>query len=536
MEKENNHTLLERLAELWQGLNITLNIVNDEELKHFPVGPFIAISRHVLGDLDYLLMLQTLQTSGRATKVVTYGETAYSHQFSDELVELKDKKARKIFYKLLDKRHKLNKHLDTGGAIGVFPATEDDESTEGRTFDKIWEPAVIKLIRDLQLPVVPISFQAAEPKLLKQLKAHLKNPEENKAPDKELVINVRIGVNITLQEIAAFGRLARLSRFLRARTLALGTPIDVKQFYFPGNIMVDATQQIAPPIDIELIRKEIANIRESNLLFGQAEFEVLTARASQIPNTLLEIGRLREITFRTVDEGSNKPRDIDEFDLYYEQLIIWDKEAGQLVGGYRFGRGDFIYKSYGVKGFYIASLFKFDKPFYPMLKESAELGRAYIVPEYQRKRLPLFLLWRGILAFLLKNPQYKYLIGPLSISKMYSDISKQLIIEFIKKHYYNHQLAQYVKPRKAYKVKIKDIDTDILIENFEGQIQKLDNFIEDIEPFHLRIPVLMKKYIKQNARIICFNVDPKFSDTLDGLMILDLSELPPETIENLKIE
>jgi putative hemolysin len=536
MEESKNISTIEKLATVWSALGVTLNIVNEEELKHFPSGPFIAISRHLIGDLDYLLMLHTLQSEGRGSKVVTYGETSYSQQFSNDLVELKDRKARKVFYKMLDKKHMLNKHLDAGGAIGVFPAIEDDESTEGRTFDKIWEPAVIKLIRDLQLPVLPISFQTTDPKALKQLKAYLKGPTEGKAPEKGIVINVRIGTPISLQEIAAFGRLARLSRFLRARTLALGTPIDVKQFYFPGTIKLDATQQIAPPIDIELIRNEIANIRESNLLFTQAEFEVLTARASQIPNTLLEIGRLREITFRTVDEGSNKPRDIDEYDLYYEQLVIWDKEAGQLVGGYRIGRGDFIYQSYGAKGFYIASLFKFEKPFYPLLEQSAELGRAYIVPEYQRKRLPLFLLWRGILAFLLKNPQFKYLIGPLSISKMYSDISKQLIIEFVKKHYYNHELAQHVKPRKAYKVKIKNIDTDILIENFEGEIQKLDNFIEDIEPFHLRIPVLMKKYIKQNARIVCFNVDPKFSDTLDGLMILDIAELPAETIEALKIE
>ncbi len=536
MEQGSTSSITETLSQIWEQLGVNVNLVNEEETKHFPSGPFIAISRHLIGDLDYLLMLQALQQNGRENKIVTYGTSQFSKHLGDAIVELKEGKARKAFYKLLDNKHKLNKHLNSGGAIGVFPATEGDESAEGKTYDKVWEPAVIKLIRDLQLPVVPISFQSSDAKVLKQLKAHLKGYDGNKPFDKELTITIRIGAAISLPEIAAFGRLSRLSRFLRARTMALGTPIDVKQFYFPGDIKLDATQQIAPPIDMELIRKEITTIRESNLLFTQSEFEVLTARASQIPNTLLEIGRLREITFRTVDEGSNKPRDIDEFDLYYEQLIIWDKDAGQLVGGYRIGRGDFIYSSYGVKGFYIASLFKFDKAFSPFLNQSAELGRAYIVPEYQRKRLPLFLLWRGILAFVLKNPQYKYLIGPLSISKMYSDISKQLIIEFVKKHYYNHELAQLVKPRRAYKVKIKDIDTDILIENFEGQIQKLDNFIEDIEPFHLRIPVLMKKYIKQNARIICFNVDPKFSDTLDGLMLLDIAELPPETIEALKIE
>lgn len=535
MEKNNTKASTDILNQLWSELGINITLVNDEEAKHFPNGPFIAISRHLVGDLDYLLMLEALKHINRASVVVTYGETEYFDIIGDAIVELKERKARKVFYKLLDKKHKLNKHLDSGGAIGVFPAIENDEN-EGRTFDKVWEPAVIKLIRDLQLPVVPISFQASDNKVLKQLKNHLNNNPDGKGFAKELTISVRIGAPITLPEIAAFGRLSRLSRFLRARTNALGTPIDVKQFYFPSDIKLDAAQQIAQPIDIELIRREIGSIRESNLLFTQAEFEVITARASQIPNTLLEIGRLREITFRAVDEGSNKPRDIDEYDLYYEQLIIWDKEAGQLVGGYRIGRGDLIYGSYGVKGFYIASLFKFDKAFAPILKQSIELGRAYVVPEYQRKRLPLFLLWRGILAFLLKNPQFKYLMGPLSISKMYSDISKQLIIEFVKKHYYNHELAKLVKPRRAYKVKIKDIDTDILIENFEGEIQKLDNFIEDIEPFHLRIPVLMKKYIKQNARIICFNVDPKFSDTLDGLMLLDIAELPPETIDALKVE
>lgn len=529
-------TLSQTLGQLWGELNIHINIVKEDELEHFPNGPFIAISRHIAGDLDYLLMLHVLQLAGRNSKVVTYGNNLFGDRLGDALVKIEDKKVRKEFYTLLNKRHQLNKHLDKGGAIGVYPARQGGLSNEGRTFDKVWEPAVIKLIRELQLPVVPISFQAAEPKVLKQLKAHLENPNEQVAPNGPVNINVRIGKAISLAETAAFGRLARLSRFLRARTAALGTPIDVEQFYLPGNATTDPAQPLAPAGDAAMIAKEIDQIRAQNLLFTQAEFELFTARASQIPHALLEIGRLRELTFREVQEGSNKPRDLDEYDLYYDQLIIWDKTAQQIVGGYRIGRGDFIYQSYGVKGFYLGSLFKFAKPFHPILKESIELGRAYIVPEYQRKRLPLFLLWRGILAFVTQNPQFKYLIGPLSISKMYSDISKQLIIAFVKKHYYNHHLAQYVKPRKPYKVTIEDIDTDILIENFEGEIQKLDNFIEDIEPFQLRIPVLMKKYIKQKARIICFNVDPSFSDTLDGLMLLDLAELPAETIEALKID
>ena len=183
MEKEKDANDATALSALWHQLNVTVNIVNDEELKNFPKGPFIAISRHLTGDMDYPLMLCALQMADRKSKVVTYGETAFSQRFGNNLVELEDRKVRKEFYKLLDKKHKLNKHLDAGGAIGVFPAQEGIISKEGKGFDKVWEPAVIKLIRDLQLPVVPISFQATEPKLLKQLKAHLENPEEHKVPE-----------------------------------------------------------------------------------------------------------------------------------------------------------------------------------------------------------------------------------------------------------------------------------------------------------------------------------------------------------------
>ncbi len=533
---DNEKTTAKLPSSLLQQLNIELVLVKEAESKHFPQGPFVAISRHLAGDLDYLLLLYAMQGAPADSKVLTYGEVPQTVATGNSMLAVENRKISKEINQMLQPSHPLGGHINGGGAIGFFPARKHRVTKEGRVVDKLWEPNIIKLIRDLKLPVVPISFQATNPKALAQLVAHLKGGIKTPAPAEKVIINVRIGTAITVDEINEFARPSRLSRFLRARTAALGTPIEVEQFYLPGNTATDTAQPLAPVGDAAMIAKEIDQIRANNLLFTQAEFELFTARASQIPHALLEIGRLRELTFREVLEGSNKPRDLDEYDLYYDQLIIWDKTAQQIVGGYRIGRGDFIYQSYGVKGFYIGSLFKFAKPFHPILKESIELGRAYIVPEYQRKRLPLFLLWRGILAFVTQNPQFKYLIGPLSISKMYSDISKQLIIEFVKKHYYHHKLAQHVKPRKPYKVTIEDIDTDILIENFEGEIQKLDNFIEDIEPFQLRIPVLMKKYIKQKARIICFNVDPSFSDTLDGLMLLDLAELPAETIEALKID
>lgn len=509
-----SNTIDEQIA--LHGLELNFS---EDELKHIPADkPGVVIARHLVGDLDVLLMLRVLLQRNPNSKIILFEENPFQELFPERFIHVSLTEGGAL-RELLKMKSLLGQHLLEGGLLGLFPARKQFYTKKkDRKLDQKWESGLIRLVSNMKLPVVPMALNKV-----------VTDDESN------ALVNARIGSAISVQEQEAFSSNSRLTKFFRARTLSLGTPIDVKQFYFPSKTKLDARHQIAPPIADELIHKEIQGLRDAGqLLFTQSEFEVLCARAAQIPNTLLEIGRLREITFRDVEEGSNKPRDIDEYDLYYEQLIIYDKEAGKLAGGYRLGRGDNIFEAYGIKGFYIASFFKFKKKFGDILKESVELGRAYIVPDYQKKRLPLFLLWRGILSFLLVNPQYKYLIGPLSISQQYSDISKHVIIEFVKQNYYDHDLAAMVKPRKPYQIKTKEIDTEVILENLQGEISKLDNFIEDIEPYHFRIPVLMKKYIKQNARIISFNVDPDFNYTLDGLMILDLAQLPQETIDALQ--
>jgi hypothetical protein len=268
----------------------------------------------------------------------------------------------------------------------------------------------------------------------------------------------------------------------------------------------------------------------------QADFEVFVATASLIPNLLREIGRERELTFRAVGEGTGLSLDIDEFDLYYRQLIIWDKKMNRLVGGYRIGCGDEILREYGVFGFYCSSLFRIGKGFEPILPKALELGRSYIVADYQRKPLPLFLLWKGILHFLLAHPQYQFLFGPVSISRHFSDISRGLMVGFLQKHYFDNDLAQYLVPRKPFRVQAKKVDMNLLIDTFGGDLANLDKFIETNEAQPLRIPVLLRQYIRQNAKFVGFNIDPKFSDSLDGFMIVNLKNLPASTLENLQRE
>jgi putative hemolysin len=203
------------------------------------------------------------------------------------------------------------------------------------------------------------------------------------------------------------------------------------------------------------------------------------------------------------------------------------------VGAYRIGKGKDIIESYGIKGFYINSLFRLKSSFQPVLSQSIELGRSFISEEYQKKTIPLFLLWKGIMVFLLRNPEYRYLIGPVSISNDFSKFSKSLIVEFIRKYFTDDRYARHIVPRKDFIVKPdKAIDRNIFIDSSESDINKIERIIIDAEPGY-RLPVLLKKYLEINGRIIGFNIDPKFNYCLDGLLILDLHNVPVDYIMGL---
>jgi len=181
-------------------------------------------------------------------------------------------------------------------------------------------------------------------------------------------------------------------------------------------------------------------------------------------------------------------------------------------------------------GFYLQDLFRFEPELYRMMSQSIEMGRAFIIKEYQQKPMPLFLLWKGIVHTTLRYPEHKFLIGGVSISNQFSNFSKSLMIEFMKSHYYDPYVAQYVHPKKEFKVKLKDADKDFVFDATEADLNKFDKIIDDVEPGALRLPVLLKKYIKQNAKLVAFNVDPLFNNAVDGLMYIKIADLPESTV------
>ncbi|MBK8807450.1 MAG: GNAT family N-acetyltransferase [Bacteroidales bacterium] len=325
---------------------------------------------------------------------------------------------------------------------------------------------------------------------------------------------------------------------MRVKLYMLACKLETAQFL--RNVL-DKSKKHVPdelikPVEPDLLRKDIEGIPEEYKLFDYKGYSVFCVPLDFIPSIIIEIGRLREETFRAVGEGTNRSFDLDSFDLYYEQLFIWDNNYNQIVGAYRVGKGKDIIEHYGIKGFYVSSLFKIDKALSPMFANSIELGRSFVALTYQKQYFPLFLLWRGIMSLLLKNEDYRYLTGPVSISNNFSKLSKSMIVEFIKSKYFDKNIAQFVKPRKAFKIS-KDIIPDIntLMNTDKLDINLLDKMIIEIES-NQKMPVLLKKYLTLNAKIVGFNIDPDFNDCLDGLILLDIFTIPLDALLALSKE
>lgn len=528
------------LDSLIEALGVTIEI-KDEDLQKIPAsGPFITISNHPFGGLDSIILIKLLMKRRPDYKVMANFLLKKIEPIREYILGIEP----------VDGRGKVDKeavmaairHVKEGNPLGLFPAGDvssyrvDSNHVE----DREWDSSVLKLVKIAKVPVIPIYFKGSNSflfyllGLIHPMLRTVKLPSEllNK---KNRVVKVRVGNPIDVATQASFHDFVQYGKFLRAKTYMLGSALEVRKFFVKSQKAEAMVEDIVPEIDGEILKNEVAGIPDY-LLFNMKNYAVYCAPSFKIPNVLNEIGRLRELTFRAVGEGTNRSIDLDEYDLYYYHLFIWDTEEGKIVGAYRVGKGKEVIDRYGIKGFYIHSLFKMKKGMLPVLYESIELGRSFITQAYQRKPLPLFLLWKGILYFLLKNPEYRYLIGPVTISGKYTTVSKELIMRFIKANYYDNELAAYVSPRSRYEVSSDDPGIQVMLDVAHKDISVLDKMIGDIEPSSDKLPVLLKKYISLNAKIIGFNIDPKFNMCLDGLLILDLFDVPMKTIESLSKE
>ena len=526
-------------------------IVFEEDVARIPkTGPFILVSNHPLGGIDGILMTKILSEIRPDFKIMGNFLLEKIEPMKPYVIPVNPFENRKDLRQSSTGMRETLKHLENGGCVGIFPAGE--VSNKNNKFneirDKKWELPVLKLIKKAKVPVLPMYFHAKNSQLFYQLaKLHpdlqtLLLPAEmmNK---REKPIRIRFGKPVSVKLLADHDSVEEMGEFLqkkiymlksyyeKRKSLAERLNIPNLKLNFPIQKEANIVQNIIDETPPENILDEIKALQKAEkMLFRNANYEVFFAQYGEIPSIMREIGRQRELTFRKIGEGSNLPFDLDEYDEHYHHLFLWDSAAEKLVGAYRMALGAEVMKKYGLEGFYTSSLFEFDPELRPFFRKVIEMGRAYISAEYQQKPLPLFLLWRGIVHVCLRNPDHKFLMGGVSISDKFSEFSKSLMIEFMRSNYYDSAVAQYIHPKHEFKVHLKERDKHLFFDEVESDLNKLDRIIDDLEP-EMRLPVLIKKYIKQNAKVISFNVDPSFNDAIDGLMYIRISELPESTIK-----
>lgn len=514
-----------------------------EDLKNIPAeGPFIIVSNHPFRGIDSMILFKLIHTIRPDFRIMASHLLHKIEPLQDIIIPVNTFESGRTSPSLQGIKEAIN-YLKEGHCIGIFPTGEDTSHFEISKIivDTEWQRSALKFIKNSIVPVIPVYFHGTNSRLqyisgkIHPILRIRKLPKELAGKDR--VIKIRIGSQISVKNQSEFKDIAYFGRYLRARTYSLGSALEAGKF-FQKRIRLRSRkpEPISEPISSEILKQEFDSIRSEFELFSTKNYSVICAPTFRMPKIFTEIGRLRELTFRKVGEGTNKSTDIDQYDFYFHHLFIWDTEKDSIVGAYRIGKGKEILSIYGITGFYISSLFHIKNSFSPILSQSLELGRSFITEEYQKRPLSLFLLWKGIMVFLLKNPEYRYLIGPVSISNDFSRFSKSLIVSFIRKYFSDEELSAHIEPRKAFIVKAdKVIDSGIFIDNAESDINKIEKIIMDIEPGY-RLPVLLKKYLEINGRIIAFNIDPAFNYCLDGLLILDLYRTPADFIKALSKE
>tara|TARA_R110002051_G_scaffold120997_4_gene194183 strand:- start:3212 stop:5026 length:1815 start_codon:yes stop_codon:yes gene_type:complete len=516
--------------------------IPEADLKRLPKsGAYITISNHPLGGIDGILLLKLMLEQREDFKIIANFLLHRIEPLKPYVMPVNPFEDRKDIKSSVTGFKNALIHLKEGHPLGIFPAGEvSTYKDEKLIIDKPWEEAAMKLAKKADVPVVPIYFHAKNSKLFYFLSRISDTLRTAKLPSelltqKHRVIRVRIGNPISVKAQNEHETLEGFTDFVRKKTYMLAKSFEKKSLL--GNIpqtlkTPKEPKKIVTEISSDLIQDEIVTLRQNDRrLLESKNYEVYLAPAEDMPNILREIGRLREITFRAIGEGTNEAIDLDKFDRYYYHMFLWDTKTNMIAGAYRMGLGAKIFKAHGIDGFYLQDLFRFEPELHKMMSESIEMGRAFIIKEYQQKPMPLFLLWKGIVHTTLRFPEHKYLIGGVSISNQFSNFSKSLMIEFMKSHYYDPYIAQYIHPKKEFKVQLKDADKEFVFDESAADLNKFDKLIEEVEPGSLRLPVLIKKYIKQNAKVVAFNVDPLFNNAIDGLMYIRIADLPESTVK-----
>jgi putative hemolysin len=432
-------------------------------------------------------------------------------------------------------RHSIS-WLEQGGVLVTFPAGEVAAMGLPRLqiAEPEWNERIARIIRRTGARAVPVffhGFNSAAFHIAGMIHPGLRTallPREllNK---KGTNIRVAIGSPVNAEALQKLPTDRDAIEYLRRRTYLLQGREAAAPFRFHlGPIRA----RVAAPVEERALREEAEALPAENVLLESGAYRVHLAAAAQIPNTLREIGRLREIAFRKAGEGTGRSLDLDRFDRHYRHLWVSHRDTGAVCGAYRLCGTDDVDRE---SGLYTSTLFRFRPGLLEQLHPALELGRSFVSPAYQKSYQALLLLWKGIGRYVAREPRYRFLFGPVSISREYSRASRSLMVSYLETRSALHRWAGAVEPRRQFRASWRHgaawrrgCDASLLAAQL-ADVDELSGVVADLEADGKGVPVLLRQYLQLGGAVLAFNVDRAFSNVLDGLVVVDLARLaePP---------
>jgi len=505
---------LEWIDQVFEHLEFSYAVSARERANIPATGRVVIVANHPIGSLDGLALLKLVGEVRGDVKIVA-NDVLSQFEALDKLLipvdNLGGGSAVRGYRQVL-------RELEAEHAVILFPAGEVSRARPSGVKDGPWRPGFLHFARKAQAPLLPIQVQARNSllfygasMLFKPMGTLLLSDEMFKQQARE--IRFRLGEPIAPRQLA--------SSELHDRTLVKRLRQHVYRLHRPEKSRFVTERTVAHPEPRQALQQEL---REAQLLGVTRDNNAIYLADWREDSALIrEIGRLRELSFRKVGEGSGKRRDLDDYDRYYQHLVVWDREALEIAGAYRLGAGRQILAAHGLSGFYTSSLFTYGPAMLAYMEQGVELGRSFVNPAYWGKA-SLDYLWQGIGAYLARHPDVRYLFGPVSMS---ADYPMALMEELV--HYFNAYhgctlpLAQAKRP-----FALPEATQARLAARYAGcdRRQGLALLQQSFQAQQRRIPVLFKQYAalfgEAGFQLLVFSRDPDFADCLDGLCMADL--------------
>lgn len=496
--------------------------ISNQSYSNIPAeGRLLIVANHPIGTLDGLALVKLIRSVRPDVRIVANRILSHMAPLQSIFLPvdvLSDKKKLKDSYKaMLDA-------LENEEAVIIFPAGEVSRITPKGIRDGKWQNGFIKLAKKAQCPILPIHIKAKNSAffygmstIYKPLGTMLLVKEMFNKKDQEIKFKVGAPIPFSVINESPLTN-KQLSQNFRKHVLNLGKKNKPPLF--------DTEATVVHPADTKAIKKALFQSR----LLGETRDgkKIFLYQFQDDCPVMQEIARLRELTFRTVEEGTGLALDLDKFDIYYSHIVLWDDQALEIVGAYRIGEGPKIMASHGIEGFYTNTLFDLHNEFASLLPYSLELGRSFVQPRYWGQH-SLEYLWYGIGAYLREQPDIKYLFGPVSISNAYPQLAKELIIGFYKQQFGAELPQATAKTPFIISEQCQQFVTQEFNSDYSTSFKVLNS---ELRKLGVKVPTLYKQYVElcvdKGCHFIDFNIDPDFNNCIDSLIMVEIDKIAPK--------